>query len=124
MIISGGVNVYPQEIEAALREAPGVWDVAVVGLADPRFGERPVAFVVPDLAHGISTDTLRAALLRHAAQRLSRIKQPDAYHFVDELPRSATGKLLRRRLRARLDATPDGTLAYQPATPPGALRWF
>ncbi len=99
MIISGGVNLYPQEIEAALREAPGVWDVAVVGVPDERFGERPVAFVVPARWHAAGVDTLLAELLAQAEQRLGRLKRPDAFYLVEDLPRSPTGKLLRRRLR-------------------------
>lgn len=99
MIISGGVNLYPQEIEAALREVPGVWDVAVVGVTDERFGERPVAFVVPARSHATDPDALLAALRTHSEQRLGRFKRPDALHLVDDLPRSPTGKLLRRRLR-------------------------
>ncbi|HSW16943.1 MAG TPA: AMP-binding protein [Ramlibacter sp.] len=99
MIISGGVNVYPQEIEAALREVAGVWDCAVVGVADERFGERPVAFIVPDRTQDIDVPALRLAIARHSAKRLGRIKQPDQLRFIDELPRSATGKLLRRSLR-------------------------
>lgn len=96
LIISGGVNLYPQEIEDAIREVPSVRDCAVVGLADERFGERPVAFVVPDReAPAQWLDTVR----RHCAQRLGRFKQPTAFHVLEALPRSPTGKLLRRRLR-------------------------
>ncbi|MBT2301911.1 AMP-binding protein [Variovorax paradoxus] len=109
MIISGGVNVYPQEIEAALLELDGVWDCAVVGVADERFGERPVAFVVPDRTHGTDAAALRSALARHSAKRLGRIKQPDEFHLIDELPRSATGKLLRRSLRDLVNE-PQGKL--------------
>jgi fatty-acyl-CoA synthase len=99
MIISGGVNLYPQEIEAALRDVPGVWEVAVVGIDDARFGERPIAFVVPDRSAPCLPKDLRGALQRRAEERLGRLKRPDAFHLIDALPRSATGKLLRRRLR-------------------------
>jgi acyl-coenzyme A synthetase/AMP-(fatty) acid ligase len=74
-----------------------VWDVAVVGMEDERFGERPVAFVVP--VHGTDVSTLRAALGLQVQATLGRLKHPDALHFIPELPRSPTGKLLRRRLR-------------------------
>ena len=97
MIVSGGVNVYPQEIEAVLREAPGVWDCAVVGQADERFGERPVAFVVAARGTTLSLDALRC----FCEVRLGQIKQPVAFHVIDTLPRSPTGKLLRRQLRAQ-----------------------
>jgi fatty-acyl-CoA synthase len=96
MIISGGVNVYPQEIEAVLREVPGVWDCAVAGIDDERFGERPVAFLV--VRRGDDPDAVRAAVEARIATQLGRVKRPDAIHFIDELPRSPTGKLLRRRL--------------------------
>ena len=101
MIISGGVNIYPQEIEAVLREAPGVWDCAVVGQADERFGERPVAFVVAARDSTLSLETLR----HHCETRLGRSKQPAAFHVIDALPRSATGKLLRRLLRTQQTAS-------------------
>jgi fatty-acyl-CoA synthase len=97
MIISGGVNVYPQEIETVLREAPGVWDCAVVGMPDERFGERPVAFVVAARGTTLSLDVLRA----FCESRLGRIKQPATFHIIDALPRSPTGKLLRRQLQTQ-----------------------
>lgn len=103
MLISGGVNVYPQEIEAVLMEMSGVSDCGVVGVADESFGERPVAFVVA--AAGQDVAALQQRLDAHAAQRLGRIKRPDRIVFIDELPRSATGKLLRRELRAQLTRT-------------------
>ncbi|MDM0015152.1 AMP-binding protein [Variovorax sp. J22P168] len=107
MIISGGVNVYPQEIEAAILSVKGVWDCAVVGVPDERFGERPVAFVVP--ARGTATsgpDTLIASVRSHCESHLGRIKRPSDFRVVESLPRSPTGKLLRRRLREWL-AQPD-----------------
>lgn len=99
MIISGGVNLYPQEIEAVIREAPGVWDCAVVGVADERFGERPVAFVVPDRDDPAEAPAIIAAVQRHCEQHLGRFKRPSQIQTLDSLPRSPTGKLLRRRLR-------------------------
>ena len=98
-IISGGVNIYPQEIEAALREVAGVYDCAVIGVPDERFGERPVAYVVADRDSDVAPQALRSDLVRHCKERLGRIKRPDAIHFVDQLPRSPTGKLVRRSLR-------------------------
>jgi long-chain acyl-CoA synthetase len=109
MIISGGINVYPQEIESVLRQVPGVWDVAVIGVDDARFGERPLAFVVPE--RSIAPEVLRAALQQRIESSLGRVKRPDAIHFVDDLPRSPAGKLLRRRLRdlLRKDDPPPGS---------------
>jgi fatty-acyl-CoA synthase len=101
MIISGGVNVYPQEIEAAIREVAGVWDCAVVGVPDERFGERPFAFIVPQREPGLNdADELIANVRAHCEQRLGRVRQPAGIRTVDALPRSPTGKLLRRALRA------------------------
>ena len=119
MIISGGVNVYPQEIEAAIREVPGVWDCAVVGVPDEHFGEPPVAFIVAaaqpapagargacerasESASDCDSHALLDAVRSHCESVLGRIKRPDAFHLIDALPRSPTGKLLRRELRAQL----------------------
>lgn len=101
MIISGGVNIYPQELEAALLEIPEISEVAVVGAPDSEFGERPVAFVVPrDPAADPSALTL--AVDAFALQRLGRIKRPREIRVVETLPYSPQGKLLRRELRAYL----------------------
>ncbi len=119
MIISGGVNIYPQEIEAAIREVAGVWDCAVVGVPDERFGERPVAFVVarhddfpPETPAETVADAagLVDAVRAHCQARLGRYKQPAAIHAIESLPSSATGKLRRRALR-------DAAMAGR--TPPG-----
>lgn len=90
LVISGGVNVYPAEVEAVLREAEGVADVAVFGRPDEAWGQRVCAAVVG------STDAAR--LRRHAEERLAPYKRPKEYHLVDELPLSAVGKLRRRDL--------------------------
>jgi acyl-CoA synthetase (AMP-forming)/AMP-acid ligase II len=100
MIISGGVNLYPQEIEVALLEFAGVADAAVVGVPNEEFGERPAAFVV--VAAGYDEQALGRELPARCEARLGRIKSPISFEFVDELPRSAAGKLLRRQLRERL----------------------
>ncbi|MEO8296431.1 MAG: AMP-binding protein [Burkholderiales bacterium] len=98
MIISGGVNVYPQEIEVALMEVPGVADCGVIGQPDANFGERPHAYVVPsDTARG-DLPALRAAIDAHVRDRLGRIKWPAEIKLCAQLPRSETGKLLRKNL--------------------------
>ncbi len=107
VIISGGVNVYPQEIEAVIRGVPGVWDCAVVGVADELFGERPVAFVVA--RNGASPGEVVAEVQRRCLQHLGRVKRPNAIRLVDALPRSAAGKLLRRRLRDTSFLNPTST---------------
>jgi fatty-acyl-CoA synthase len=95
MIISGGENLYPGEIEEALRNHPDVADVAVVGAKDPDFGERPIAFVVP--APG--SELTAADVDGFAREHLSRFKVPRDVVIMEELPRNALGKVLRRELR-------------------------
>ncbi len=91
MIVSGGENIYPAEVERVLRQHPAVADVAVVGAPHPRWGETPVAFVV-----GAST---AQELIEHCRAYLASYKKPTAVHFVGELPRNAAGKVLKRELR-------------------------
>ncbi|MET4578596.1 AMP-binding protein [Ottowia thiooxydans] len=101
MIISGGVNIYPQELEAALLEMPDIAEVAVVGAPDHEYGERPVAFVVPRTS-GMDPIALTEAIGSFALQRLGRIKRPRDIRIMDALPYSPQGKLLRRELRRQL----------------------
>ncbi|GAA0960085.1 AMP-binding protein [Actinocorallia libanotica] len=101
MIISGGVNIYPQEAENALIEHPKVYDAAVLGLPDADLGEVAVAVVRPvDPAE--AGPGLAAELTDWCAARLARYKCPRRVLFADELPRSETGKLFKRQLRDRL----------------------
>ncbi len=94
MIISGGYNVYPAEIEGVLEDVPGVHECAVVGLPHPDFGEGVVAFVVAD--ESVGEEALRAAM----SGRLANFKLPKLYYLVDELPRNAMGKVQKAILRA------------------------
>jgi acyl-CoA synthetase (AMP-forming)/AMP-acid ligase II len=95
LIVSGGENVYPAEVERVLVEHPGVAEVAVVGVPHPRWVETPLAFVVPD---GDATPT-EDELVAHCRERLAGYKKPSAVVFVDALPRNAAGKVLKRELR-------------------------
>ncbi|MFC4535461.1 AMP-binding protein [Sphaerisporangium dianthi] len=98
LIISGGVNIYPAEVEAALLEHPAVADVAVIGVPDEEWGQKAVALVQP--APGTPTGpALTAELLTHCAPRIARFKHPRVVEYRDELPRTPTGKLSRSRLR-------------------------
>ncbi|HEY6075924.1 MAG TPA: AMP-binding protein [Gaiella sp.] len=95
MVISGGENIHPVEVENVLARAPGVGEVAVVGAADDRWGQRVVAYVVAD-GH-VTSEELDAYCLESDA--LARFKRPREYRFVPELPKSPSGKILRRMLR-------------------------
>jgi len=97
MIISGGENVYPSEIEDALLSHTGIADAAVLGVPSVRWGESPVAVVVradPDLDE--------AAVLAHCRGRLARFKLPKRVLFIDVIPRTPAGKALKRLLREQL----------------------
>ena len=96
MIISGGENVYPAEVERVLLLHPDVAEVAVIGVPDERWGETVKAVVVP--APGAAPDP--AELIAHCRQHLAGYKRPTSVDLVEELPRNATGKVLRRELRA------------------------
>jgi acyl-CoA synthetase (AMP-forming)/AMP-acid ligase II len=94
MIISGGFNIYPSDLEAVLREHPGVADVAVVGVPSEAWGESPVAFVVP-AADAPAADALREWM----NQRVGKTQRLVDLRYLDELPRSDIGKVLKRQLR-------------------------
>jgi len=101
MIISGGFNIYPSDLEAVLRGHAAVADVAVVGVLSQQWGETPVAFVVRREGHdGISAD----ALLQWANAQVGKTQRLAALELIDELPRSAIGKVLKRELRDRVQA--------------------
>ena len=100
MLISGGVNVYPAEIEAELLLYPGVEDAAVVSAPDPTWGEIAVAFVVPRSGASLNGTGLAA----HLEKRLARYKVPKVWVFVDGLPRTPYGKVVKGELQARYAA--------------------
>ncbi len=97
MIVSGGENLFPSEVEDLLTDMDGVHEVAVLGVDDAQFGQRLVAFVV--LEDGASLD--EAAVKAHVKANLANYKVPRSVWFLDELPRNATGKVLKRDLRQR-----------------------
>jgi long-chain acyl-CoA synthetase len=104
MIISGGVNIYPQECENLLITHPKVFDCAVIGVPDEEFGEAVKAVVQPrDMmeAAGPAAATLEAELIAFCRAHLSPIKCPKSIDFEAELPRAPTGKLYKRLLRDR-----------------------
>jgi long-chain acyl-CoA synthetase len=95
MLLVNGINVYPREIEEILGQYPGVKETAVVGVADARKGEQPVAFVVA--AEGQTLE--EKALLQHIRSKLADYKVPKKVVFLPVLPRNATGKILKTTLR-------------------------
>jgi fatty-acyl-CoA synthase len=95
MIISGGENIYPAEVEKALAEHPAVQDCGVFGVPDPKWGEVGRAAVVLRPGHEATDDDLRSFL----RDRIAKYKIPASFQFVGELPRNAVGKVLKNRLR-------------------------
>jgi acyl-CoA synthetase (AMP-forming)/AMP-acid ligase II len=99
MVISGGFNIYPSDLESVLRQNPGVLEAAVVGVPSEEWGETPVAFVVP------APGAMDAAALRAwANERLGKTQRLAAVRYLSELPRSDIGKVLKRELRERYTA--------------------
>jgi acyl-CoA synthetase (AMP-forming)/AMP-acid ligase II len=106
MIVSGGENVYPIEVEKTLTAHPAVDEAAVLGVHDEQYGQRLAAFVVLRNGSSAEPDDLK----NHVRENLANYKVPRDITFIDELPRSSTGKVVGRELRAKLDpATADGT---------------
>jgi fatty-acyl-CoA synthase len=94
MIISGGENVYPAEVEAALLEHPAVREAAVVGVPDPEWGEVGRAHVVLEDGRTVDAETLRAWTL----ERIARFKVPRDFQFEETLPRTPSGKVMKHQL--------------------------
>jgi long-chain acyl-CoA synthetase len=101
LIISGGSNIYPREVEEVLLTVPGVSEVAVVGTPDPEWGESVVAFVVVQPGATVTVE----ALDHHCLAQMARFKRPKRYELVTELPKNNYGKVLKTALRARLRDT-------------------
>ena len=106
MIISGGFNVYPSDLEAELRKHPDLQDVTVVGVASTSWGETPVAYVVPFAGRGVDAEQV----LVWFNERVGKIQRLNRVIITDELPRSAIGKVLKRELRDQFQ-TEFGVLA-------------
>jgi fatty-acyl-CoA synthase len=99
MIVSGGENVYPIEVEKTLAAHPDVTEASVIGIDDEQFGQRLAAFVVLNPGASTSPDDLK----QHVRENLANYKVPRAISVLDELPRSSTGKIVRRELQDRAD---------------------
>ena len=98
LVISGGANIYPREVEEALLTHPAVAQVAVIGVPDPEWGESVMAWVVASAP--VAADALEA----HCLQRIARFKRPRLWRFVDDLPKNHYGKVLKTALRERAAA--------------------
>ncbi len=105
MVISGGVNIYPWEIEQRLHEHPAVLEAAVVGYPDPEWGESLAAFIVTRPHQTVSGEELQAFV----KETLADFKRPKKVMFVESLPRNPTGKVLKRELRSQIAPAPGGT---------------
>lgn len=95
LIIVGGFNVYPQEVETVIKELPGVREAVVIGVENPVSGEVPAAFIIPD--EGADLDA--SAVIGYCKEKMAHFKVPRKVTFVSELPMSAAGKVLKRNLR-------------------------
>jgi acyl-CoA synthetase (AMP-forming)/AMP-acid ligase II len=103
LIVSGGLNVYPSEVERTILQVPGIADCSVVGVPDQRWGQTPVAFLVRtnDAQLHPAVRPSLAEVKAHCRERLAGYKQPSAFEFIDALPRNAGGKVMRHLLRQR-----------------------
>jgi fatty-acyl-CoA synthase len=99
-IISGGVNIYPQEIENVLALHPAVYDVAVIGVPDPEMGESVAAFIQPP-AGAVRGPELAQEIVTFVKSKIAGFKAPKVVRFVDDLPRTETGKLRKSELKAK-----------------------
>lgn len=94
MLISGGENIYPLEVEQVINQLSDVLEVAVVGIADQKWGEVPIAFIAKKEGASISEEDVK----NHCLQHLAKYKVPKEVHFVKELPKNATGKIQKTQL--------------------------
>ena len=100
VVIGGGENIYPAEVEAVLARHPAVADVAVLGRPDPAWGEAVHAVIIPAAGQAVPA----AEIIAWCRDRLAHFKCPKSVEFTDALPRTTTGKVLKRELRAQLSA--------------------
>ncbi len=100
MIIVGGYNVYPREVEEVLYSHPDVIEAAVIGVPDPNFGEAVKCFVVSK-----TPSLTEEELIDYCRERLAKYKVPSSIEFLEELPKNTTGKILRRALKEKLTSS-------------------
>nr|WP_242009846.1 hypothetical protein [Halalkalibacter nanhaiisediminis] len=97
MLISGGVNIYPREIEAVLYSHPHILDVAIIGVPDPKWGEAIKAVVVVKDGYFLTEDEI----IKFYEGKIASFKKPKSVDFVKELPRNPSGKILKTELRSK-----------------------
>jgi long-chain acyl-CoA synthetase len=95
MILRGGENIYPREIEVPLEEHPGILEVAVVGVPDQALGERVKACIVPKEPGSLTEEDIKSYL----KERIARYKLPEIIQFYDAFPKNSTGKILKNELK-------------------------
>jgi len=105
MIIRGGENIAPAEVEAVVMSHPAVDEAVVLGVADEEWGQRVAAVVVPRPGRSIDVDELT----RHCRARLASFKKPEIIRVVEEIPKNPMGKVLRRELKATIEGTPEAS---------------
>jgi fatty-acyl-CoA synthase len=120
LIISGGENIYPAEIERVLSAHPAVADAAVIGRPDPKWQEVPVGYVVPRAG----ADPSPAEIEEFCLQQLARYKVPREFVFVESLPRNAMGKVLHFRLKESIAAGAAATAEPAASTRDEEGRWW
>ncbi|MDI3326562.1 AMP-binding protein [Pontibacterium granulatum] len=101
VIISGGSNIYPREVEEVLLQHPDVREVSVIGIPDAEWGELVVAYVSPTPGTELNNDRLE----QYCLEKMARFKRPKLYRFLDKLPKNSTGKILKTALRQHFDCT-------------------
>jgi acyl-coenzyme A synthetase/AMP-(fatty) acid ligase len=116
MVVSGGENLFPREVEDALARLPDVLEVAVIGVPDPEYGQRLAAYIVPRRDARIDAEFVR----RYVRDRVARYAVPRDVHFIGMLPRNATGKVVGRWLSHSVAAA-DGSAGEQPRVPEGQV---
>ena len=99
IIVSGGVNIYPAEVESVLQVHPSVHDAVVFGVPDDEFGERVHALIEPEARAGVDPATLPDLLDRYCREHLAGFKVPRSYEMVESVPREPTGKVAKAALR-------------------------
>jgi malonyl-CoA/methylmalonyl-CoA synthetase len=115
LIISGGMNVYPKEIEQIIGQVDGVLEVGVIGLSSREWGEQVTALVVPNAVDSQSNDELEEAISAVCKEQLAPYKRPKKILFTERLPRNSLGKLIRSELAGLIETQDSGYVVYSSA---------